>query len=124
MARDAVDRSFTQVSQSPILKAQGLEKFRRDQLRIAREFYERFVRERFDAPEVRYDLGLAHHRLAEIDRELGNYPAAEESAAKAVTHPGHAGGCASEQARVPARPGGRSRHARPGLLGFRALGRG
>ena len=33
MARDAVDRSFTQVSQSPILKAQGLEKFRRDQLR-------------------------------------------------------------------------------------------
>jgi serine/threonine protein kinase/tetratricopeptide (TPR) repeat protein len=84
MARDAVDRSFTQVSQSPILKAQSLEKFRRDQLRSAREFYERFVRERFDAPEVRYDLGVAHHRLAEIDRELANYPAAEESAAKAV----------------------------------------
>ena len=84
MARDAVDRSFTQVSQSPILKAQSLEKFRRDQLRSAREFYERFVRERFDAPEVRYDLGLAHHRLAEIDRELANYPAALESAAKAV----------------------------------------
>jgi serine/threonine protein kinase len=85
MARDAVDRSFTQVSQSPVLKAQGLETFRRDQLRSAREFYERFVGEQFDAPEVRYDLGLAHHRLAEIDRELGNFPAAEESAANAVT---------------------------------------
>ena len=84
MARDAVDRSFTQVSQSPILKAQGLEKFRKDQLTSAREFYERFVAERFDAPEVRYDLGLAFHRLAEIDRELGNFPAAAESATKAA----------------------------------------
>jgi serine/threonine protein kinase/tetratricopeptide (TPR) repeat protein len=85
MARDAVDRSFTQVSQSPLLKVRGLEKFRRDQIQSAGEFYERFVREQFDAPEVRYDLGLAHFRLAEIDRELGNYPAAEESAAEAVT---------------------------------------
>ncbi len=85
MARDAVDRSFTQVSQSPILKAQRLETFRRDQLRSAREFYERFVREQFDAPEVRYDLGLGHHRLAEIDREMGNYPTAQDSAANAIT---------------------------------------
>jgi tetratricopeptide (TPR) repeat protein len=84
MARDAVDRSFTQVSQSPVLKSQGLETFRREQLRSAREFYERFVREQFDAAEVRYDLGLAHHRLSEIDHELGNYPAAEDSAAKAA----------------------------------------
>jgi serine/threonine protein kinase/tetratricopeptide (TPR) repeat protein len=85
MARDAVDRSLTQVSQSPLLKVRGLERFRRDQIESAREFYERFVHERFDAPEVRYDLGLAHLRLAEIDRELGNYPAAEESAVRAVT---------------------------------------
>jgi tetratricopeptide (TPR) repeat protein len=42
------------------------------------------VRERFDAPEVRYDLGLAHLRLAEIDRELGNFPAAQDSATKAI----------------------------------------
>jgi serine/threonine protein kinase len=84
MARDAVDRSFTQVSQSPLLKARGLEKFRRDQIQSAREFYERFVRERFDTPEVRHDLGLAHLRLAEIDRELGRYPAAEESARRAI----------------------------------------
>jgi serine/threonine protein kinase len=84
MARDAVDRSFTQVSQSPLLKARGLEKFRRDQIQSAREFYERFVRERFDMPEVRHDLGLAHLRLAEIDRELGNYPGAAESAGRAI----------------------------------------
>jgi tetratricopeptide (TPR) repeat protein len=84
MARDAVDRSFTQVSQSPLLKARGLEAFRRGQLGNAREFYERFVRERFDTPEVRHDLGLAHLRLAEIDRELGNYDDAEESAGRAI----------------------------------------
>jgi tetratricopeptide (TPR) repeat protein len=84
MARDAVDRSFTQVSQSPLLKARGLEKFRRDQIQSAREFYERFVRERFDTPEVRHDLGLARLRLAEIDRELGHYPDAAESAGQAI----------------------------------------
>jgi tetratricopeptide (TPR) repeat protein len=84
MARDAVDRSFTQVSQSPLLRARGLEAFRRGQLGNAREFYERFVRERFDTPEVRHDLGLAHLRLAEIDRELANYPAAAESASRAI----------------------------------------
>jgi serine/threonine protein kinase len=98
MARDAVDRSFTQVSQSAILKERGLEKFRRDQIQSAREFYERFVREQFDAPEVRYDLGLAHHRLADIDRELGNYLAAEESAAQAVSL---FGALADAQPKVP-----------------------
>lgn len=84
MARDAVDRSFTQVSQSPQLKAQDMETFRRHLLQTAREFYERFAREQFDAPAARYDLGLAYRRLADIDRELSDYPAAEESAAKAI----------------------------------------
>jgi serine/threonine protein kinase/tetratricopeptide (TPR) repeat protein len=84
MARDAVDRLFTQVSQSPKLKAHGLEKFRKELLQNAKEFYERFIREQFDAPGVRYDLGLALYRLGEIHRELGDYAAAEESLTKAV----------------------------------------
>ena len=33
---------------------------------------------------MRYDLGLAHHRLAEIHRELGDYAAAEDSSTKAI----------------------------------------
>jgi serine/threonine protein kinase/tetratricopeptide (TPR) repeat protein len=84
MARDAVDRLFMQVSQSPKLKAHALEKFRKELLQSAKEFYERFIREQFDAPGVRYDLGLAQQRLAEIFRELGDYPAAEASASKAI----------------------------------------
>jgi serine/threonine protein kinase/tetratricopeptide (TPR) repeat protein len=84
MAHDAVDRLFTQVSQNPKLKTQGMEKFRRELLQSAKQFYERFIREQFDAPGVRYDLGLAHHRLAEIHSELGDYAAAEDSSAKAI----------------------------------------
>jgi serine/threonine protein kinase/tetratricopeptide (TPR) repeat protein len=84
MARDAVDQLFTQVGQSPKLKAHALEKFRKELLQNAKEFYKRFIREQFDAPAVRYDLGLAYLRLAEIDRELGDYAAAEESLTKAV----------------------------------------
>jgi serine/threonine protein kinase/tetratricopeptide (TPR) repeat protein len=84
MARDAVDRLFMQVSQNPKLKTQSMEKFRKELLQNAKEFYERFIREQLDAPSVRYDLGLAHYRLGEIHRELGDFAAAEESLMNAV----------------------------------------
>jgi eukaryotic-like serine/threonine-protein kinase len=83
-ARDAVDQLFTQVSQSPKLKVHAMETFRKDLLRSAKDFYERFIREQFDAPGVRYDLGMAQYRLGEIHRDLGNYTAAEESLTKAI----------------------------------------
>jgi tetratricopeptide (TPR) repeat protein len=85
MARDAVDELFTQVSQSPKLEAQPMEKFRRELLQSAKGFYERFIREQFDAPEVQNDLGLAYLRLADIDQELGEYSSAETSGQKAVS---------------------------------------
>jgi serine/threonine protein kinase len=84
MARDAVDQLFMEVSQSPKLKTQAMEPFRKQLLQNARKFYERFIRERFDVPSVRYDLGLAHYRLGEIHRELGDYAAAEESLMNAL----------------------------------------
>jgi serine/threonine protein kinase len=83
-ARDAVDRLFMQVSQSPKLKTQSMEKFRKELLQNAKEFYERFIREQFDTPSVRYDLGLAYQRLVEINRQLGNFAAAEESSSQAT----------------------------------------
>ncbi len=85
IAQDAVNQLFTQVSQNPTLKVHALEGFRKDLLLQAREFYEQFIREQFDAPSVRYDLGLAYQRLAEVHRELGDYAAAEESVTKAIT---------------------------------------
>jgi serine/threonine protein kinase/tetratricopeptide (TPR) repeat protein len=84
MARDAVDQLFTQVSQNPKLKAQPMEKFRRELLQSAKGFYENFISKQFDEPSVRHDLALAHTRLAEIDRELGDYTAAEEYLTKAI----------------------------------------
>jgi serine/threonine protein kinase/tetratricopeptide (TPR) repeat protein len=84
MARDAVHRLFTHVSRDPTLKTHGLEKFRTSLLQDAQGFYERFIREQFDTPGVRYDLALAHHRLGEIRRELGDFAAAEDAAANAV----------------------------------------
>jgi len=77
MARDTVDRFFTQVAESPQLQAQGMEKFRKDLLQNAKEFYERFIREHFDAPAARHDLALAHARLAKILQALGDYREAE-----------------------------------------------
>jgi tetratricopeptide (TPR) repeat protein len=84
MARDTVDRFFTQVGESPKLKAQGMEKFRRNLLQNAKDFYERLIREQRDAPEARHDLGLAHLRLARIQQALGDYTAAQTSSEKAI----------------------------------------
>src|SRR5262249_38500032 len=84
MARDAVDRYFTQVGQSADLKSRGRDQLRRRLLQNAREFYGRFVLEHAGDADVRHDLALAHQRLAEINRVLGDYPAAEEAATRAV----------------------------------------
>jgi tetratricopeptide (TPR) repeat protein len=84
MAQDAVDQLFTQVSQDPTLKMHALHKFRKDLLLQARGFYQRFIREQFDVPSVHYELGLAQYRVGEINRELGEYAAAEESMTKAI----------------------------------------
>jgi serine/threonine protein kinase/tetratricopeptide (TPR) repeat protein len=84
VARDTVDHFFTQVGESPQLKARGLEKFRKDLLANAKQFYERFIREQGDAPEVRHELGLAQLRLAKIHDVLGDYAAAETLSERAV----------------------------------------
>jgi serine/threonine protein kinase/tetratricopeptide (TPR) repeat protein len=84
MARDTVDRFFMEVGDNPKLRAQGMEKFRKDMLQNAKEFYERFIQNQFDAPEVRHDLGLAHYRLAKLHEVLGDYDAAEALSEKAI----------------------------------------
>jgi serine/threonine protein kinase/tetratricopeptide (TPR) repeat protein len=84
MARDTVDRFFTQVGESPQLQAQGMEKFREGLLQNAKEFYEQFIREHSNAPAARHDLGLAHVRLAKIQQVLGDYREAETSLEKAI----------------------------------------
>ncbi|MCO6436603.1 MAG: protein kinase [Phycisphaerae bacterium] len=83
-AVEAVDKYLTEVSESPELKAHGLESLRRGLLGTAKEFYEAFAKQRSDDPALRRDLGSAYWRLGDIDRELANNGAAEESYAKAL----------------------------------------
>jgi serine/threonine-protein kinase len=71
LARDAVDRYLVKVSDSPHLKAQGLEPLRRDLLQQARDFYEQLVRARADEPGLAAERGRAYLRLADIMAELG-----------------------------------------------------
>jgi tetratricopeptide (TPR) repeat protein len=66
LARDAVDRYCTKVGNDPRLKEKDLEELRRQLLRTAAEFYETFVEQEQDDPDLRAELGRAHRRLAYI----------------------------------------------------------
>jgi tetratricopeptide (TPR) repeat protein len=72
LARDAVDRYFTKVSENPRLKAHDLEKLRKDLLQQARDFYEQFIREQGASPEVQIGLWVAYDRLGKISVEMGS----------------------------------------------------
>ncbi len=72
LARNAVDRYLTQVSQDERLKAEDLEPLRRDLLQTASAFYEQFIRQEPDDPDVRAAWGWAHYRLASITGEIGS----------------------------------------------------
>ena len=76
-ARQAVDDLFTRVSEERLLQAPGMQRLRRDLLRRARDYYERFlVRSGGDAA-VRDELALAHYRIGLITEAI-------ESPAKAM----------------------------------------
>ena len=78
-AREAVDTYLTQVSENGELKEQNLEPLRRELLRTARDFYERFVQQEPDDPDIQAELGKAHGRLGQITGIL-------ESTPKALAH--------------------------------------
>jgi serine/threonine-protein kinase len=72
LARHAVDRYFTQVSESPQLRAPGMRGLRRALLVQARDFSEQLLRQQSDDPEVQAERARAYHRLAEITAETGS----------------------------------------------------
>jgi serine/threonine-protein kinase len=71
LAREAVDRYLTRVSEDDRLKAQALEPLRRDLLETAREFYDRFLEQARDDPGLRAEQGRAYGRLADITEQVG-----------------------------------------------------
>jgi hypothetical protein len=75
-ARQAVDTYLTQVSDNEVLKAQNLEPLRRELLRTARDFYEHFVQQEPEDPNLQVEVGRAHGRLGQISSILESRPKA------------------------------------------------
>ena len=72
MAQDAVDTYLTKIGRDQRLKAHGLEPLRRDLLQTAREFYDRFVKEKQDDPDLEHTRGEAYKHLGYITSETGS----------------------------------------------------
>jgi serine/threonine protein kinase len=68
--REAVDRYFTEVSEGDLLDEPGLQPLREKLLKLARDYYARFVEERRNDPAVRADLARSLGRLARISADL------------------------------------------------------
>jgi serine/threonine-protein kinase len=74
MARQAVDDYFVQVSENKLLKSdqQGLQPLREELLKSDLKYYQEFVRQTGDDPEVRAELAHAYFRVANITLETGS----------------------------------------------------
>jgi eukaryotic-like serine/threonine-protein kinase len=70
LARQAVDRYHTEVSEDVLLNEPGMEPLRKKLLEAAREFYDKFVEQRRDDPGVRAELGKSLFRLAQITGDI------------------------------------------------------
>jgi serine/threonine protein kinase/tetratricopeptide (TPR) repeat protein len=70
-ARQAVDDYFTLVSESALLNQPALEPLRKQLLQAARRYYEDFVREHGDDPEVQAELVAACLRISNLIYVLG-----------------------------------------------------
>jgi serine/threonine protein kinase/tetratricopeptide (TPR) repeat protein len=65
-ARQAVNEYFTLVSDDPLLKRPDLQPVRVQLLRAALRYYEDFVREHADDPELQGELAAAHLRIGNL----------------------------------------------------------
>jgi serine/threonine protein kinase len=70
-ARQAVDRYFTLVSESTLLNEPALEPLRKQLLREALRYYEGFVQERGEDPELQAELVAAYFRITILSYDLG-----------------------------------------------------
>jgi serine/threonine protein kinase/tetratricopeptide (TPR) repeat protein len=71
LARDAVDRFYTRISEDKLLNEPHMDRLRKDLLSSAREFYRKFADQHQGDPKTEADLGRAYWRLGKIARDLG-----------------------------------------------------
>jgi len=66
IAREAVDKLLTAVSEDPRLKSAGMERLREELLQAARDFYEKLASQQPTDPELQAERARAHGRLGNI----------------------------------------------------------
>jgi serine/threonine-protein kinase len=80
LAREAVDKFHTQVSESQEMKAKGVEQLRAKLLGTAVDFYQKFTeQEEGNDPAVQRERGHAFWRLANLCDDIGRYGQAEKT---------------------------------------------
>jgi serine/threonine-protein kinase len=73
LARDAVDQMLTEVGHKSLRDIPGMDSVRRALLEKALTFYQQFLREKSDDPEVRRATGYAYKRMGTIYELLGKH---------------------------------------------------
>ena len=72
-ARHAVNDYLTRVGRNPVLKEQGLHDLRQELLEAALHYYQDFLRQQGEAPDVRAAAADAYGRVGDIHREQGRF---------------------------------------------------
>lgn len=78
-ARESVDRFFTAVSQQRLLKEPGLQPLRKELLQEALNYHQQFVTQYNDDDELRFELGVSHYYIAEIESLMSGSPQLADS---------------------------------------------
>ena len=71
--RHAVNDYLTRVGRNPVLKEQGLHDLRQELLEAALHYYQDFLRQQGEAPDVRAAAADAYGRVGDIHREQGRF---------------------------------------------------
>ncbi len=71
-ARQAVDRYYTLVSEGTLHDVPGMEVLRKQLLEAAVQYYEQFVDQRTNDPDVQAELAAAHYRVTQFYAELSS----------------------------------------------------
>jgi serine/threonine-protein kinase len=84
LARDAVDDSFTVVSEEDLLNEPALQPLRKKLLERSLTYYREFLRQREGDPELREELARIHFRVAFITDQIGSKEEALEAYRQAL----------------------------------------
>src|SRR5207249_13606 len=77
LAKDAVDKYLSKVTENPKLTQADFHQLRKELLETAVPFYQQFAEQEGQDPELRLARGKAYYRLARLRGQMGDREAAE-----------------------------------------------